>query len=150
MQRPEEEVSELTEVMGDHLPNLDTMRRDLEEAANRTKAVYPSADPNEPIDLSKTPEFALEMIGPEPDGLYNKYRVFREPENVEEHPTDLEAIYQDSDGATRFSEEVREFVFVLKPDSDRHARIAIAAYAESVDLEKPQLAEDLREILRVL
>jgi hypothetical protein len=48
-------------------------------------------------------------------------------------------------------EEVTEsFVFVLKPDSDHHARVALAAYAESVSLTKPRLGNDLRMVLATL
>ena len=35
--------------------------------------------------------------------------------------------------------------FVLKPESDLHARVALLAYAESVDFENPLLATDLRK-----
>lgn len=83
----------------------------------------------------------------EPDGLYSKYRVIREPENVEEHPVKMDFMYQDEDGATRFAEEVDDFVFVLKPETDFHARVAIAAYAASVSREKPILARDLLEVM---
>lgn len=89
------------------------------------------------------------MISPEvdPDGLYDKYRVFREPDNVEEHPVGMDAYYTNSQGREDRLEEVREFVFVLKPDSDHHARVALAAYAASVEIDKPQLAQDLKEVL---
>lgn len=101
----------------------------------------------------------------EPDGLYEKYRVFKEPENVTEHPVPLyhEPTYDPAsyEGPIEYMgnrgeihsilpralEEVEAFVFPLKPDSDIHARVAIAAYAESVRGEKPQLASDLRDVL---
>lgn len=88
---------------------------------------------------------------PEEDGLYFKYRVFKEPDNVYTHPTALLASYNSiTEGAGQMAalaEEVRSFVFVLKPDTDHHARVALAAYAKSVAIEKPRLHNDLMEIL---
>ena len=55
-------------------------------------------------------------------GLYVKYEV----EKVDGTPIDDNAQY-----------------FVLSPDTDRHARIALAAYAESVRMEDPQLSGEL-------
>lgn len=37
--------------------------------------------------------------------------------------------------------------FVLRYDRDRHARVALAAYAESVRAENPELSNDLRAVL---
>lgn len=88
------------------------------------------------------------MVEQEVDGLYEKYRVFKEPE-AEEHPVGVIATWHDG----RFNyrgplEEIMDsFVFVLKPDTDHHARVALAAYAESVSREKPKLANDLRLVL---
>ena len=62
-------------------------------------------------------------------GLYPKYRV----EKRDGTPTDLEAEY-----------------FVLRVDADRHARVALAAYAESVRAENPRLSCDLRMWLDTL
>lgn len=70
------------------------------------------------------------------DGIYPKYVVFK-------HPGDD----RDIDREDIQLEEVDDFCFVLKPIKDKHARIAMAAYAESVKEEKPQLAKDLYEIL---
>lgn len=103
----------------------------------------------------------------EPDGLYEEYRVFKEPADVSEHPVPLHheptydpATYEGPIGwmrdrqegsvhsiLPRALEEVEAFIFPLKPDNDVHARVAIAAYAESVRGEKPQLASDLRDVL---
>lgn len=92
---------------------------------------------------------------PDPDGLYDKYRVYKEPHDVDEHPVPADGpryttnkTYAPGKPIEAYMEEVREFVFVLKPDSDPHARVAMAAYAESVQGEKPMLAEDLRSVLR--
>lgn len=81
------------------------------------------------------------------DGLYEKYRVFREPELSYNHghPVPLFGPHfvPDETGDPIELEEVQSFLFVLKPDSDPHARVALAAYAESVHNEKPHLAADL-------
>ena len=71
---------------------------------------------------------------PVDDGLVDKYRVFR----IAEEPS------HDSPGAM---EAVDAFTFVLKPNNDHHARVAIAAYAASCAIEKPQLSKDLYDLL---
>jgi hypothetical protein len=106
----------------------DHMKQIAEEAAERTQTSTLPPDP----DL---------------DGLYFKYRVFREPDDVIDHPVGVDTLYFDINGKEQWLIEVPEFTFVLKPDSDHHARVAVAAYAESVAREKPRLAEDLKEIL---
>ena len=58
-------------------------------------------------------------------GLYAKYRITKT-----------------SDGS-----EV-ENAFVLRPDRDRHAMAALTAYANSVELENPHFANELREWIR--
>ena len=85
---------------------------------------------------------------------YPKYRVFREPiaETEDGHPVRMVAAfylgYHDHDGEVWESvEEVESFTFVLKPDSDLHARAAIEAYITSCRGELPQLAEDLAQAL---
>lgn len=55
-------------------------------------------------------------------GLYAKYTITK-----------------NSDGS-----EVKD-AFVLKPETDRHARIAMLDYARSVENDDPQLADELRE-----
>jgi hypothetical protein len=60
-------------------------------------------------------------MAPEQEGLYAKYTI-----------TNNET-----------GERVAE-AFVLKPDVDKHARIAMAAYAESVRPHNPVLAADLK------
>lgn len=98
------------------------------------------------------------------DGLYEKYRVFREPERdsqgapVAEHPVPLtyptfETTFTDRGGnefeiVTEVPEITDSFLFVLKPESDPHARVALAAYAWSVRNDKPILHADLLDILR--
>lgn len=92
----------------------------------------------------------------EPDELYAKYRVFREPLESSEHPVQLiegPTFLLDTIEFGRVSvylNEVEEFTFVLKPDTDQHARVALAAYAESVRPFKPQLAKDLTEALELI
>lgn len=41
--------------------------------------------------------------------------------------------------------EIKGTDFILKPETDRHARIALLAYAASVDFENPRLAAYLRD-----
>lgn len=99
----------------------------------------------------------------EPDGLFEKYRVFKEPRRDSqgnpppEHPVSLDPptwlsvipgegeapVYQ----IVEQLEEVREFVFVLKPGTDQHARVALAAYAWSCRDDSPELFGDLLDIL---
>jgi hypothetical protein len=55
-------------------------------------------------------------------GLYGKYRISKDGES-----TDPDARY-----------------FVLRYDTDPHARVAMVAYAESVERDNPQLARDLK------
>lgn len=116
--------------------------------------------------MDPRPEQVFEELSQDdPDGLYDKYRVFKEPQDDESngHPVPLYGPYQIppsinpnnyiegealSIGFRSPLEEVTDFVFVLKPDSDPHARVALAAYAQSVRYEKPQLYDDLWEILK--
>lgn len=88
------------------------------------------------------------------DGLYYKYRVFREPEDVEAHPVPMTAYYKRlyelgaKEDPIGYAKEVTDFIFPLKPDTDHHARVALAAYATSVSEERPELAKDLFDVLR--
>lgn len=102
----------------------------------------------------------VRVIDPEPDGLYEKYRVFKEPtrdsqgNEPAEHPVSLDpplwrTSIPEDEHFVILEElgEVQSFTFVLKPDNDPHARVAIAAYAWSVKDEKPALFRDLMEVL---
>ena len=80
------------------------------------------------------------------DGLVDKYRVFRIPANVEGAELDLLPTL-DAEGTQVVLQEVDAFTFVLKPNNDHHARVAIAAYAASCTIEKPQLSKDLYDLL---
>ncbi len=80
-------------------------------------------------------------------GIYPKYVVFKHPPF---EPSSVTA------GAIEFSvdyspliplEQVEEFCFVLKPGTDHHARVAIAAYAQSVMGDSPLLGEELMQII---
>jgi len=87
---------------------------------------------------------------PEDRGIYPKYVVFKHPEY---EPTWIEAQTFSISGPTFPGEQgdkldlVEEFIFVLKPGSDRHARVAMAAYAQSVMEDKPLLGEELMQIV---
>lgn len=77
-------------------------------------------------------------------GIYPKYLIYKYPKGIS--PLDIRTAVATSN-TTEVLEPVDDFCFVLKPLHDKHARIAMAAYAESVKEEKPQLAADLYEIL---
>ena len=86
------------------------------------------------------------------DGLYPKYRVFKEPEEANEHPVSIEASWSSraiGEGSMKHGklDEVASFIFPLKPDTDSHARVALAAYAWSIRDEKPHLSADLLDLL---
>lgn len=86
----------------------------------------------------------------EHEGIYPKYLVFKHPDFI---PVGVSAWVSASLGeGVEMSplHQVEDFVFVLKPDSDVHARIAIAAYAESVRQENDQLSVDLFDVLASL
>lgn len=65
----------------------------------------------------------------EEKGLYWKYRVEKADGRVID------------DGAK---------YFVLRIDTDPHARVALKAYAESVSTENPELSKDLEDWLKCL
>ncbi len=81
------------------------------------------------------------------DEHYWKYRVFHEPPDEDDigHPVPIEALYLTDEITDEWSsaKEVEGTFFVLRPEHDHHARVAIAAYAYSVRVELPHLAADL-------
>ncbi len=87
------------------------------------------------------------------DRLYDKYRVFKEPDDdhTSTHPAVTHTYYEQRgwiEGQLMNElEEVQGFVFVLKPSSDAYALLALKVYAELVDHDFPDLANDLREAL---
>lgn len=78
-------------------------------------------------------------------GLYPKYVVFKHPEAE----TFWSIAHASIEGRLIDLEEVEDFTFVLRPSKDYHARVAMAAYAESVRHWNEQLAEDLYEALEL-
>ena len=88
-------------------------------------------------------------------GLYPKYIVYRWPEQAASEEPDIQASYLADftvgpDGMGEVWLEMEQpsgFLFVLKPDTDQHARVALAAYTESVRPSDPQLAADLDLVL---
>ncbi len=81
------------------------------------------------------------------EGVYPKYLVYRHPDFM---PAYNECYVQEfsEDFSPRISMElVDDFCFVLRPIKDKHARVAMAAYAESVIEENSLLAKELRDIL---
>ncbi len=81
----------------------------------------------------------------ETEGIYPKYVVFKHPGFVPEQV--IAHAYEQVMGIGMNLPRVKEFVFVLKPGTDKHARVAIAAYAESVRYDKPVLSQELRQII---
>ena len=69
------------------------------------------------VGVPRTPEGAAPMN----DGLYRKYKVYRGDEQV-------------------------KACFVLRYDRDPHALVALRAYADSIQDENPELADDLRSL----
>jgi hypothetical protein len=95
---------------------------------------------------------------PDRDEHYVKYRVFHEPEDVGDlgHPVPIEAEYPmqiDSHGTwslIRSLEEVEGLFFVLRPENDHYARVAMAAYAYACRKEYPHLASDIIQMIEEL
>jgi hypothetical protein len=106
-----------------------------------------------------------EMMGETNEGLYDKYRVIKTADldqlaAMAELP-ELSAELKDMAVETvKWVEnasisgmngaEGSSFVFVLRPDHDYHARVALAAYAASVVAYNPQLADDLNQALDLM
>ncbi|MEK0324765.1 MAG: hypothetical protein QQN63_03595 [Nitrosopumilus sp.] len=86
------------------------------------------------------------------DELFDKYRVFREPNGdfPDGHPVPLVPpyIHQTGHTTTRLI-EVEDFYFVLRPTKDPHALKALQAYTKSLEREghHPHLTSDLMMIL---
>ena len=87
------------------------------------------------------------------DGMYTKYRVFREPdiETSEGHPVEIVAYYYLSPPVGNMGENLIEvddgMLFVLRPVNDKHAQVALAAYAESCLQDMPKLSQDITDML---
>ena len=84
------------------------------------------------------------------DEHYWKYRVFHEPSAHEDigHPVPIYACHQvepDNEDLEYWAtvKEVQGSFFVLRPEKDHHARVAMAAYAYSCRKEMPHLAADI-------
>lgn len=87
-------------------------------------------------------------------GLYPKYLVYRwppiegEPAIMATYMADEVSVGPDGVGEVWLELDLLDdFYFVLKPSHDQHARVALAAYAESVRPSDPRLAQDLDEVL---
>lgn len=83
-------------------------------------------------------------------GVYPKYLVFKHPDFIPDHSHAFSVKEPRMHGSMVHEielEQVEDFVFVLKPSTDQHARVALAAYAESVRPENPELYRDLCNIL---
>lgn len=86
----------------------------------------------------------------EPPGIYPKYLVFHyiEGHDWSNEKFQVYARHENKDvHHVHNLDEVDDFCFVLKPIKDKHARVALAAYAESVKDEKPNLHRDIMEVL---
>lgn len=84
-------------------------------------------------------------------GVYPKYLVFKHPDYMPEMVECRAWPDREWSHLNEFHrlDQVEDFVFPLKPDTDHHARVALAAYAESCRQENPQLANDLYEALGI-
>lgn len=110
-----------------------------------------------------------EMMGETNEGLYDKYRVIRtadldrlallaeEEDDVDGGPTMVATFavetvkwVESASISGMNGQEGSSFVFVLRPDHDYHARVALAAYAASVRAYNPQLADDLDQALGLM
>ncbi|GAA2418379.1 hypothetical protein [Mycolicibacterium llatzerense] len=67
-------------------------------------------------------------------GLYRKYELYR--------------VKEDDSGNVREHYQVTDPFFVLRYTTDPHAAVALKAYADSCEHDYPQLAAELREVLR--
>lgn len=80
-------------------------------------------------------------------GLYPKYLVFKHPK-LDIASISAEAVVLDGEvGGKVPLDLVNDFTFILKPIKDKHARVALAAYAESCKEEYPHLSQDIYEVL---
>lgn len=79
-------------------------------------------------------------------GMYDKYRVVR-TDDLDAEIT-LHGAFSLKDAISAL--ELDGFVFVLRPDHDYHARVALAAYTESVRAYNKELAEDLHDALELM
>jgi len=87
---------------------------------------------------------------PDSLGLYAKYVVFKSSDLRDVTTQDQDPVWGDLFTDDLGITPIDDFVFVLRPDRDYHARVALAAYIESVWVDFPELAEDLRGALAVL
>ncbi len=83
----------------------------------------------------------------EHEGIYPKYLVFKHPDYI---PEVISAWSEGESQGTQRLILVEDFVFVLKPNTDRHARVAMAAYAESIRSDNPGLSIDLKLLVEGL
>lgn len=105
------------------------------------------------------------------DGLYDKYRVIK-TEDLDALAKLAEGVGSDM-GATEISKQAtetikwiemvsisgmndkgffdgRQFVFVLRPDRDYHAWVALQTYAASVYAHNPVLCEDILQAIGLM
>lgn len=76
------------------------------------------------------------------EGMYEKYRVIKTADLDDVTSIDVREMIMES--------TIDTFVFVLRPDRDYHARVALAAYAESVRGYNEALADDITDALSVM
>lgn len=90
------------------------------------------------------------------DEYYDKYRVFREPDHDRlQHdklnPVPFHAEFMAEETSEyevwEDAQEIEGFFFVLRPEKDHHARVALAAYIASCKEELPNLSADLEILL---
>jgi hypothetical protein len=95
------------------------------------------------------------IVVPDRDEHYVKYRVFHEPPaNVDVgHPVPINAEFlvepANASGIETWEtlDEIEGTFFVLRPENDNYARIAMAAYAYACRQEFPHLAVDIIQMI---
>jgi len=97
---------------------------------------------------------------PDRDEHYVKYRVFYEPDdehmsNKLGHPVPMRAefmVEEPYQGMETWADtsEVEGLFFVLRPENDNYARIAMAAYAYACRQDYPHLAVDIIQMIEGL
>lgn len=103
----------------------------------------------------------------EKDGLYDKYRVIKTEdldllsqiaEDETQTPEVIEAAVQtlkwidmfSIDGMRDQGAEGSHFVFVLRPDKDYHALVALNCYAASVAAFNPKMSEEIFQAIDLM
>jgi len=80
------------------------------------------------------------------DGLRAKFAVYKTADRIQWDA--LGESYRDEFASSKRIGEDGEFVFVLRPESDHGAWVALGVYAHQVEARSPQLAAGIRAQLQ--